>query len=100
MNRQFTLGVDIAKDSFVVTLLDAQGNMLLPVSTFDNNAHGCLQLLEAIPQPQQTRVILESTGVYGKLFIKTLAASTRAVYPQRMAVEHGESVKSRSENKP
>src|SRR5882757_767608 len=80
MNRQFTLGVDIAKDSFVVTLLDPQGNTVLPVKTFDNNAHGCLQLLAAIAQPQQTRVILESTGVYGELFVKTLSASTLQLF--------------------
>jgi transposase len=80
MNRQFTLGVDLAKDSFVVTLLDPQGNTLLPVKTFDNNAQGCFELLAAIPQPQHTRVILESTGVYGKLFVKTLSASTLELF--------------------
>jgi transposase len=80
MNRQFTLGVDLAKDSFVATLLDPQGNTLLPVQTFVNNAEGALQLLAAIPQPQHTQVILESTGVYGKLFVKTLSASTLQLF--------------------
>ena len=80
MNRQFTLGVDLAKDSFVVTLLDSQGNTILPVKTFVNNAQGYLQLLAAIPQPQHTQVILESTGVYGKLLIKALSASTLEIF--------------------
>jgi transposase len=80
MNRQFTLGIDLAKDSFVATLLDPQGNALLPVKTFDNNVQGCLQLLAAIPQPQHTQVILESTGVYGKRLIKTLSASALEIF--------------------
>lgn len=80
MNRQFTLGVDLAKDSFVATLLDSQGNVLLPVKTFENNVQGCLELLAAVPTPQQTQVIIESTGVYGKLFVKTLASTALEIF--------------------
>jgi transposase len=80
MNRQFILGVDVAKDSFVATLLDPQGNTLLPVTTFVNSVQGCLDLLAAIPQPQHTQLILESTGVYGKLLIKTLATSPLTIF--------------------
>lgn len=80
MSRQFTLGIDLAKDSFVATLLDPQGNTLLPVQTFVNNADGALQLLAAIPQPRHTQVILESTGVYGKLLIQSLSTSTLELF--------------------
>lgn len=80
MNRQFTLGVDLAKDSFVVTLLDPQGHTLLPVKTFSNHTAGYGELLAALPQPHQTRVILESTGVYGKRLIQTLSAAGVEVF--------------------
>lgn len=75
MNRQFTLGVDMASDAFVAGLVDSQGNMVLSVKSFSNSLKGFTQLLTAIPHPEQTRVILESTGVYGKPLIKALSAS-------------------------
>lgn len=80
MKRQFILGVDLAKDSFVATLIDAQGNVLLAAKTFSNNVQGCLELLDAVPKPKRTRVILESTGVYGKLFIKTLTSTELDIF--------------------
>lgn len=80
MKRQFTLGVDLAKDSFVATLIDRQGNAVMSARTFDNDVPGCLQLLAAIPSPQRTQAIIESTGVYGKLFIKTLATSSLELF--------------------
>ena len=55
--------------------MDAQEETILPVKNFDNNSQGCLKLLAEIPHPAETQVILESTGVYGKLFVKTLAAT-------------------------
>jgi len=80
MNSQFTLGVDLAKDSFVAILLDHQANIIMPVKTFDNNAKGCSELLKAIPEPQHTKVIFESTGVYGKLFIKNLSPTALELF--------------------
>lgn len=80
MNGQFIVGIDLAKDSFVATLLDPQGNTLLPATTFANSLSGCCELLAAIPRPEHTQVILESTGVYGKLLIKTLTASPLAIF--------------------
>jgi transposase len=50
------------------------------VKTFDNNIQGCCELLAAIPQPELTRLILESTGVYGKLLIKALSTSSLELF--------------------
>ena len=50
------------------------------MQTFVNNADGALQLLAAIPQPRHTQVILESTGVYGKLLIQSLSTSTLELF--------------------
>lgn len=88
MNRQFTLGIDLAKDSFVATLLDSRGEVVLPATTFANSVEGCCELLTAIPQPQATQVILESTGVYGKLLMKTLSASAWEVFELNPRVIH------------
>jgi transposase len=80
MKNQFTLGVDLAKDSFVASLIDRQGNIILPVTTFNNNAKGCSDLHAAIPEPQHTKVIFESTGVYGKRFVQNLSATTLQLF--------------------
>lgn len=73
MKSLFTLGIDMAKDSFVAILIDSQGKTILPATTFKNNSKEFLKLIASIPKPSSTNVILESTGVYGKLFIKALS---------------------------
>lgn len=80
MKSHFTLGIDMAKDSFMAVLIDSQGKTILSATTFKNNSKGFLKLIASIPQPQDTNVILESTGVYGKLFIKALSRSQVSLF--------------------
>lgn len=74
METEFTLGIDMAKDSFVAALLDRNGERIRPVTTFQNNDQGFRKLLKFIPKPKQTNILLESTGVYGKQFLKALSS--------------------------
>jgi transposase len=69
---KFFLGLDIAKDSFVAVLLDADGRVVQQ-RTFDNAAAGFAELLEWLPDPRATLALCEPTGVYGKRLHQALA---------------------------
>jgi len=60
------LGIDVSKDTLDVHLLDDAGQRLSIRGRFPNTAHGIEALLGALPVPQSTVVVFESTGVYGK----------------------------------
>ena len=62
--KQF-LGIDIAKDSFVVSLLGSDGQALKSAK-FANDAGGFAELVAWLPQPAATIAVCEPTGVYGK----------------------------------
>jgi transposase len=62
--KQF-LGIDIAKDSFVVSLLGWEGQVLKSAK-FANDAGGFAELVAWLPQPAATIAVCEPTGVYGK----------------------------------
>lgn len=68
----FTLGLDLAKDSLVACLLDADGREVKPLADFDTSAAGLRRLIRWLVDPGATRVVFESTGVYGKRVISAL----------------------------
>jgi len=70
--RLSTLGVDLAKDSLVACLLDPDGHELKPPTSFDTTPAGLRRLVAWLPDPAATRVVFESTGVYGKKIIFAL----------------------------
>lgn len=76
-----TLAIDVAKESFEAWLLDETG---VPVHdkprSFGQTARAIRELLRWMRDPKKTRVILEPTGVYGKMLIKTLGEATAGVY--------------------
>ena len=85
----FFAGVDVAKASLVVCLLDEQDRVLVSPRSFPNALHGFRKLLEvlrkALPQDGQTHDLvlgLESTGVYGQKLLRFLCdKQTQGVTP-------------------
>ena len=67
------LGIDVAKDHLDTMLLDDDAKPISPARQYPNNATGILKLLRQLPDPQQTVVVLETTGVYGKRLVHLLA---------------------------
>jgi len=81
-----TLSLDIAQDNFVAFLTDDAGH---PVHqqprTFTYSPRGLRQLTAWMRDPAATRVVFESTGVYGKRIIKAfdgVVASIHELNPQ------------------
>jgi len=70
---QFFLGLDLAKDTFVALLIDERGTVLQQRS-FPNSAAGFDELLDWLPNSQQTLALCEPTGVYGKRLQHALAS--------------------------
>jgi transposase len=70
--RLSTLGIDLAMDSLVACLLDPGGRELKPPTPFDTTPAGLRRLAAWLPDPAATRVVFESTGVYGKKVILAL----------------------------
>lgn len=68
----FTLGIDLAKDTLVAQLLDNRGGEVGPPTDFETSPAGLRKLLRWLPDPAATRVVFESTGVYGKTLIRAL----------------------------
>lgn len=68
-----TLGLDIGKDEVVAFLLDDDGQPVHKAAkAFAQTAAGHRQLLAWLPNPEHTRVLFESTGVYSKALVKAL----------------------------
>lgn len=77
-----TIGIDISKLKFDATFLDSDKNQTQ--GTFDNNEKGFEVFLKSIPNPTETRVALEATGVYGEglcQFLYTLGCSVYLLNP-------------------
>ena len=68
----FTLGADLGADSVVAHLLDGHGREVGPPTAFDLTPAGLRSLVAWLPDPAHTRVVFESTGVYGKRFVLAL----------------------------
>lgn len=67
-----TLGIDLAKDALVACLFDHTGAEVKPPTEFDTSPSGLRKLLGWLPDPMATRVVFESTGVYGKPLVFAL----------------------------
>lgn len=81
----FTLGIDVGKDTLVACLVDSTGRELKPPTEFDASTAGLRQLAAWLPEPAATRVVFESTGVYGKkivLALDGLVASLHQLNPK------------------
>jgi transposase len=80
-----TLGIDLAKDTLIACLFDHTGAEIRPPTEFHTSPAGLRRLLAWLPDPASTRVVFESTGVYGKPLIFALhglVASLHQLNPQ------------------
>lgn len=75
-----TLGIDLAKDSLVACLLDANGRELRAPTLFELTPAGLRKLLAWVQDPAATRVVFESTGVYGKRLISALDGAVASLH--------------------
>lgn len=82
--KQF-LGIDIAKDSFVVSLLGWDGQVLQS-GTFANNANGFAELVAWLPQPASTIAVCEPTGVYGKRLQRAICNVVESLHEINAAI--------------
>lgn len=79
-DTRHTLGIDLAKDALVACLLDEHGDEIRPPAPFDMNPAGLRRLLAWLPHPAATRVVFESTGVYGKRLIRALDGAVASLH--------------------
>ena len=71
------IGIDIAKDTHYVAVVDNDENIILRARPFNEDADGyekLLSLLAPIAQPEDTLVIIEATGHYWKNLFGFLVA--------------------------
>lgn len=97
----FTLGVDLAKDSLVACLLDAGGREVKPPASFTMTPAGLRRLVAWLPDPQSTRAVFESTGVYGKRFVLALdgvVASLHQLNPRMVKRRSSSSVQTKTDH--
>lgn len=73
------LGLDIAKDSFVATLLNEAGQVVQSAS-FANDRQGFTQLLAWLPAPAHTITVCEPTGVYNQHLKQALATAFESLH--------------------
>jgi transposase len=76
---RYFLGLDVAKDSFVATLLDEAGQVV-NTGSFPNNLEGFRQLLAWLPAPAHTIGVCEPTGVYNQRLKETLATALESLH--------------------
>jgi transposase len=79
-DARFTLGIDVGKDTLVACLFDPGGGEAKPPTAFDNTAAGLRRLLAFLPDPARTRVVFESTGVYGKRLTHALDGAVASLH--------------------
>jgi len=60
------LGVDVAKNHLDVALVSEAGEPLCPGKRYANSVPAILRLLGDLAEPDNTLLVFESTGVYGK----------------------------------
>lgn len=63
---KYLLGIDVAKAKLDVCLIDLDGQFAGLEGTFENTWEGIGLLVQRLPNAQETCVLYESTGVYGK----------------------------------
>jgi transposase len=76
----YTLGLDLAKENFTARLLDQDGHSVGKVETFGSSAAGLRKLVKWLPDALNTRVVFESTGVYGKPVIEGLGGMVASLH--------------------
>src|SRR5712671_1193880 len=79
-DARFTLGIDVGKDTLVACLLDPGGQEVRPPTAFDSSPAGLRRLLAWMEDPALTRVVFESTGVYGKRLIHALDGAVASLH--------------------
>ena len=64
---EYFVGIDVSKETLDIACVDAQGQPVAAVpARVANTLEGVQSLLQALTRPQQTVVLYEATGVYGK----------------------------------
>lgn len=67
------LGIDVSSEHLDAQLIDEQAQPIQPAWRGDNTPRAILQLFEQLSQAEETIVVFETTGVYGKKLEYTLA---------------------------
>jgi transposase len=76
-----TLAIDLAKDELVAFLLDHQGQPIHSTPcTFPQTPAGYRALIAWMSDPLHTRVVFESTGVYGKRMMRALQGRVASLH--------------------
>lgn len=96
-----TLGIDLARDSLVACLIDPGGREVRPPTEFATSPAGLRALLAWLPDPTRTRVVFESTGVYGKPLIFALdgmVASLHQLNPRTVKRRASTSIQTKTDH--
>lgn len=75
------LGIDVSSDHLDAELIDQQGQTLQPSWHGANTVGDILKLFEELSSPEETIVVFETTGVYGKTVEYTLVGRVHMVCP-------------------
>lgn len=68
-------GIDIASETHVVAVVDAEGKVLVKATEFAEDAGGHARLLELLGPPSDCKVAMEATGHYWQNLFAALAAA-------------------------
>lgn len=63
---KYFLGIDVAKDTLDIHQIDLDRQPVKGPAQVPNTLEGIQSLLQALAEPQQTVILYEATGVYGK----------------------------------
>ena len=77
---KYVLGLDLARENFVAVLLNEDGEVLMPATSFANRTAEINQLLKQLEDPQQTHIVFESTGACSKRLIATLDGTVAGLH--------------------
>lgn len=73
------VGIDIAAETHVVTVVDGQGGVLVRPTPFLEDAHGYARLFDVLGEPTDILVAMEATGHYWQNLFATLVSRGFAV---------------------
>jgi len=68
-------GIDIASETHVVVIVDAEGTLVLKATEFAEDAQGYQRLLGLLGEPTTCKVAMEATGHYWQNLFAALAAA-------------------------
>lgn len=75
------LGIDVGKDHLDIVLLDEDAQSTGPARQYPNTVAGIRAILRHLPDPAQTVVVLETTGVYSKRLVHRMAGRVGLLCP-------------------